>query len=533
MKRQPRRWGLEFRTGVAAGAAATLVLFAYRMATGVPTPQEALAERMVRLLPYPVFAVILEHLQHLAKPLGFVSAIAASLVGFGAGGVAYTWLTRDSRQPRLILGVVAGAVTWVFLTYVFLPVVQGRILGEPLTTAVSDLALPLALGSLVYGVVLAGLSRRLSHTLRHRPAPRLAFTPVLTGDASLVFGSTSRRDLLRRSVLVLLVAAAVSRLGTWADAAGARVASVTSAAVAAASGVFRLIRGMPPEVTPNGQFFQVSKNYPFDPTVDVAKWSLEVKGLVVKPLRLSYAELLTATPSVKRYQTLECISNDAGGDLIGNAQWTGVRVLDILALAEVRPESSAIIWRGVDGYFESIPLDVAMDPDSLLAYEMNGEPIPQQHGAPVRVLLTNRYGLKQPKWLTSIEVANADVIGSWERRRLNKPAIVKTASGFRVEMNDGAAALLGGWAFAGGRGIVKVELSADGGKTWFPADVKEALGENCWQFWSAAWKPPAPGEYSLAVRAVDGTGTIQRGGPSRMLPDGREGYREIRVRFAG
>ena len=201
-------------------------------------------------------------------------------------------------------------------------------------------------------------------------------------------------------------------------------------------------------------------------------------------------------------------------------------------MAGVRPEAATIIWRSADGYSESVPLAVAMDPGSLLAYEMNGRSLPQEHGAPVRVLLLNKYGTKQPKWLTGIQVADADAIGRWERLRLHHPAIVKTQSAFRAEMKAGTVVLLGGWAFAGSRGISGVDVSADGGRTWFSAVVKEALGENCWQFWSAEWTPPAPGEYALKVRAVDGAGTVQPGRWRRM-PDGAEGYHQVRIHVAG
>jgi DMSO/TMAO reductase YedYZ molybdopterin-dependent catalytic subunit len=407
----------------------------------------------------------------------------------------YARIGGESRRPRFVPALVTAAVTWVFLT-----------------TVVSAPALPMAIAGLVYGFLLAELS-----------GPER-----VRADSNVVFGSMTRRALFRRSALVLLVAAGISRLGAWSDAAGTRAASVAAGAAAAASAAFRLIRGMPPEVTPNGRFYQVSKNYPFDPTVDVATWSLQVKGLVARPLALSYAEFVRSAPPVERYQTLECISNEVGGDLISNARWKGVRVRDILALAEVRPESTAIVWRSADGYFESIPLEVALEPESLLAYEMNGEPLPQKHGAPVRVLLPNRYGTKQPKWLTSIEVADAGAAGYWEHERFGKQAIVKTGSAFSVEVRDGGVVRFGGWAFAGRRGILGVELSGDGGTTWFPAAVQDALAVNAWQFWSAEWTPPAPGEYAFKVRAIDGRGAIQRG-ERRRLPDGPEGYHEIRI----
>ncbi len=519
--REPGAGAHGFWTGVAGGAAATLVLLAGRLATGVPAPQEALAERMVRLLPDEVFTLLLAELQHLAKPLGFLAAVAAGLVGFGAGGALYARATRRSRLPRPVLGLASGAITWAFLTYAFLPFIEGGALGAPLTTVVPAPALPLAAASLVYGFLLAGLSRQAGSRgagPARGPAPRADRAPVLAG-------ATSRRSLLRRSALALCVAAVSSRLGAWADATGARVAGATS-------GASRLLKGMPPEVTPNVRFYQVSKNYPFDPAVDVATWSLEVTGVVARPLRLSYAELVRAAPPVERYHTLECVSNEVGGDLIGNARWKGARVRDVLALAGVGPEAATIVWRSADGYVESVPLAVAMDPESLLAYEMNGEPLPRTHGAPLRVLLPDRYGMKQPKWLTRIEAGGSDIPGYWERQRLSRRGIVKTGSAFLAEAAGGGLVRAGGWAFAGRRGISRVELSADGGRTWFPAAVRAPLGVNCWQFWSAEWTPPAPGEYALLVRAADGAGAVQPG-RRRRLPDGAEGYHEVRIRIPG
>jgi len=241
---------------------------------------------------------------------------------------------------------------------------------------------------------------------------------------------------------------------------------------------------------------------------------------------------VAAAPAVEQYQTLECISNEVGGDLIGNARWTGVRVRDILRLAGVRPEARTIIWRSADGYSEAVSIDVAMDAAALLAFGMNGAPLPPQHGAPVRVLLPNRYGMKQPKWLISIVVAGREVDGDHARRGWSTQAVVKPASAFvaaaRAE-SGGDAVWLGGWAFAGSRGVARVELSDDGGTSWTPAAVKESLGANCWQFWQATWTPRAPGEYRLLVRALDGAGELQ---PARFrrAPDGAEGYHEIRVR---
>jgi DMSO/TMAO reductase YedYZ molybdopterin-dependent catalytic subunit len=503
---------------------AVLALFAYRYATGMPTLPEALAERMIRLLPYQLFALALAKLQHLAKPLGFVMAVVTSVVGFGIGGAAYAWITRQTRRGRPALLVATAVVTWVLLTYAVLPLIEGGILGVPLTTLVTSPAVPMALASVVYAFVLVLLA---GSGVRGVAVPSSAAVAQGAGGSLASRDAGTRRDVLLRSALVLAAAAAGARWATWIESAASRVA-------AAAGQAFALVKGMPTEVTPNGQFYQISKNF-FDPTVDVGKWTLEVKGLVAKPLKLTLEEFKKAAPSVERYQTFECISNEVGGDLIGNAKWKGARVKDILALAEVQPGAKTVIWHAADGYTESIPLDIATDPLTLLAYEMNGEPIPQKHGAPVRVLLINRYGMKQPKWLTTIEVSALEyrsTKGYWEQQGWSQDAYVKVNSAFRVETKEGAELALGGWAFAGNRGISKVEFSPDGGKTWVPAAIKEALGENTWQFWSAVWTPPKPGDYTIKVRATDGKGALQPEEPKPTLPDGGQGYHTVKVHFA-
>jgi DMSO/TMAO reductase YedYZ molybdopterin-dependent catalytic subunit len=502
-----------------------LALFLYRSMTGMSTLPEALAERMIRLVPYQVFALILAKLQHLAKPLGFAMAILASVIGFGLGGAAYVRASRASRRSRAVLALIVAAITWVFLTYIFLPLIEGGALGVPLTTVVSSPALPMALASVIYAAVLVALAgpagtREPSSSLPPAPSPHAVRPRPDDGSA------ITRRNVLRRSALMLMAGAAGLRVVTWVGQAASRVAE-------AAAQAFMLLKGMPPEITANEQFYQISKNF-FDPTVDVPHWTLEVRGLVATPLKLTLDALKKAGPVQERYQTFECISNEVGGDLIGTARWKAVRVRDVLLKAGVNSDARTIIWHAADGYTESIPLEVAMDPVSLLAYEMNGGPIPQKHGAPVRVLLTNRYGMKQPKWLTAIEVSDLEyrnTLGYWEQQGWSQDAYVKVNSAFRVETKEGAAVALGGWAFAGNRGISKVEFSPDDGKTWLPAAVKEPLGGNTWQFWSATWTPPRPGDYTFKVRATDGKGTLQPEQQKPTLPDGGQGYHMVKVHF--
>ncbi len=326
MTQESRSWAGGFWAGVAGGVVVALVLFAYRFATGMPTLQEALAERMIRLLPYQVFALILAHLQHLAKPLGLMMSVLTTVIGFGLGGVLYARATRRTSWAPLWRGLTAAVITWLFLTFVFLPLIQGSTLGAPLTTVVSSPLLPIALASLAYGLVLAGLSGRSPAVRQGRRRTTAVGRGTVSSPAPRE--TVSRRDLLRRFALVVLAAAAGTRLATWVHMAGTQVAAAIQMA-------FRLLKGMPAEVTPTGQFYVISKNF-FDPTVDVARWSLKVTGDVNTELKLSLDEFIKAAPAVERYQTLECSSNEVGGDLISTAKWKGVRMTDILALAGVK-----------------------------------------------------------------------------------------------------------------------------------------------------------------------------------------------------
>ena len=168
---------------------------------------------------------------------------------------------------------------------------------------------------------------------------------------------------------------------------------------------------MPSEVTSNDRFYVVSKNIysPLmdpsrlaDPILEAGDWSLKVKGLVERPMTLSYEDL-RALPAVEQYYTLCCISNEIGGSLIGNALWKGVPLKAVLDLAGVKPGVRKVVLRCADKYFESITLEKASDDSNLIAWEMNGETLPIEHGFPARLLIPNLYGIKNVKWLTEIE----------------------------------------------------------------------------------------------------------------------------------
>ena len=475
-----------------------------RLLLEVRPPVELLGERAFRALPPEAFGLLVNLLEaagrrylgvtHLAKHLTLGAANLAVFVLGVAGAVVWRHLAPQGKFVTRWL--VASGLTWLAWAAVLLPTLGGGWLGSRLGP-VSHVAALLALASLVYGAGLAW-----------NPA-----SPRTQG------GRLTRRQALVRGARLLLAALAASALVTWLERASAWAQSL-----------FDRIRGLPPEVTSNREFYTVSKNF-FDPEVDARRWRLEVVGLVERPLRLSLEDL-QALPGYTRPHTFECISNPVGGDLIGNAMWRGVRFRDLLERARPRPQARKVVFRCADGYHTALPLEDVMHPDSFLAYEMNGEALPKAHGFPVRAVIPGVYGMKNPKWITRIELTDRDHLGYWESQGWSDEAVVKTTSKFTTPA-DGATLpagglAVGGVAYAGDRGISAVEVSFDDGRTWQRAHLKPAMGQHTWVLWALVWQA-RPGTYILKVRARDGVGTLQDGRPRPPLPEGATGYHTIRV----
>ncbi|MGH7410518.1 MAG: molybdopterin-dependent oxidoreductase [Candidatus Methylomirabilis sp.] len=299
---------------------------------------------------------------------------------------------------------------------------------------------------------------------------------------------------------------------------------------------FPQVAGLSPEVTPNDKFYRISKNL-FDPVVKAEKWSLEIKGMVERPFRLGYDEL-KALPAVQQYATLECISNEVGGELISNALWKGVRLQVLLERAGVKPKAKKVVFTCVDGYSTGIPPTKALHPDTILAHEMNGVTLPPDHGFPVRLINPGHYGMKNPKWITGIELVDQDYKGYWETRGWSDESRVKTMG--RIDVPIGGSSIkdgkqiMAGIAFAGDRGIQQVDVSTDGGGTWHKAILKKALSPYTWVLWAFEWElpkePTMHGRFMLKVRATDGKGQVQTAEVAPPLPDGASGLHTVMVK---
>jgi len=307
----------------------------------------------------------------------------------------------------------------------------------------------------------------------------------------------------------------------------------------AAGGQDASVRG---PVTTSADFFV--RNHFQTPTIREENFNLEIGGLVAKPLKFSYSDLLLSS-SVRQPLTIECAGNQSGGSGVSTAVWSGLRLADLLTQAGVQGGTTTVILHGADSgegedvppgthYVRSIPLDKAMDPTTLLAYEMNGSPLPPEHGFPMRALVSGWYGMDSVKWLTRVEVAREPFKGYFQQERYvairangEKQPITRMRinSKFLRPLNEeevrAKSYKIEGLAWAGEHKVAKVELRFDGNGAWQPAVLGESPAAMVWTPWSFAWNIPRAGQYSIEVRATDSDGNSQ---PLTRDPDRKDDY---------
>ena len=293
------------------------------------------------------------------------------------------------------------------------------------------------------------------------------------------------------------------------------------------------VQGLSPVITPNADFYRIDTAFLSIPRVEVADWALSIEGRVDSPYTISYDDLL-AMPLVERDVTLSCVSNEVGGDLVGNARWLGVPLADVLDRAGVHDDAEQVVGRSVDDFTVGFPVEAVFDGrDALVAVGMNGEPLPLEHGFPARLVVAGLYGyVSATKWLSSIELTGWDEFDAyWVPRGWAKEAPIKTQS--RIDTPANGATLepgtrqVAGVAWAPHRGISKVEVKL-GEDDWVEARLSEPLSDNCWRQWVVAWDAPT-GTHGIQVRATDGEGELQTDQLARPAPDGATGWHTIRV----
>ncbi len=294
------------------------------------------------------------------------------------------------------------------------------------------------------------------------------------------------------------------------------------------------VDGITPLVVPNDDFYRIDTSL-LAPRVNVATWSVTVKGMVDRTVTLTYDEL-AAMPIFEQYVTIACVSNEVGGNLVGNALWRGVHLREVLAMAGVHPGATQIVGRSVDGFTVGFPTAWAMDParDPMIALGMNGQPLPVEHGYPARLIVPGLYGyVSATKWLAEIELTTLEAFDAyWIPRGWAKEAPILTQSRIDVP-RDGASlgagpVAIAGVAWAPDRGVSKVEVRIDQG-AWLPATLSAALSKATWVQWRVGWDATA-GDHTIEVRATDGTGEVQTDEVTPPPPDGARGHHTIRVR---
>ncbi len=287
-------------------------------------------------------------------------------------------------------------------------------------------------------------------------------------------------------------------------------------------------QGTRPEYTPVDQHYRIDISAR-PPVIKEADWVLPITGMVGNPLSLTLEDLRTKYEPREQIITLSCISNPVGGDLISTTRWTGVSLQALLEEAQISPSARALHIKGADGFDEYLDLAlVKRDERIMLTYAWDGQPLAIEHGFPLRIWIPDVYGMKQPKWIISIEAVDAVGEGYWVRRgwsfeaRVNTTSVIDTISVDEVYERDGQTFVpLGGIAYAGARGIARVEVRMDDGE-WVEAQLKTPLSDTSWVVWRYDW-PFEAGPHAFEVRAIDGTGVPQSETRRDVRPDGATG----------
>ncbi|MBA2469144.1 MAG: molybdopterin-dependent oxidoreductase [Chloroflexia bacterium] len=532
--------------GLAAAAVTTLLMALSRYYLGIMPPPEAVPDRIAPMLDIDTFFSLFSTYggYNGLKQFGIVAGLRTLFATGAVVGVIFAIVAEIPpvrRSPKRMLGIarpaflfmaIAILVVWIAFVIFLWPVLSANYRGLPYTQAriVSIVALLLWFGA--FGATVAGLYRFIvARTWRAKPGdeePDAASKP-----------EAGRGDVRpRRAVL----AAAGGAVLAWPIYGLLR--RMYDDATFTYDGTVYSGPGVQP-LTPTEDFYCVTKNV-VDPDVNRDLWRLEIAGHVDSPHTYSFDDL-QEFEQVEQETTLMCISNQLGAGLFSNANWRGVRMRDLIEASGLRDGAYEVVINGVDAYRDTFDIEKAMAEETLVVYEINGDPLPRRHGYPVRVIVPGRYGEKNVKWVTRIEVATEDVQGFYEsqgwgpdfqprtRSDIFAPAVRRppgNVATFELQqpVATGRSVTFKGRAFSPGNGISSVEVTTDDGATWNPADIFYPGTIWTWSQWSFEWTPDAPGEYVVISRAVDGNGVPQDPEVFGIIPQGASGYMRVIAR---
>ncbi|MCL4531589.1 MAG: molybdopterin-dependent oxidoreductase, partial [Actinobacteria bacterium] len=516
--------------GAFTGLALTAIYFLGQMVAGLPFVPFDIFDQLSRVLPGGIITVFIETMVAVIQglnlgPIAGVAklieqslAVAMVVIAGAVFGAVLATLRRRYHWSGSRPGAVGGLVLLILAIAVeSARGIQANPVAAVLWMAVTTVGWGALLGRWVEdatrGVGTPGLAAENSMSRR-------AFlAKIASGSLALAVASFGLGRFLEES-----------RQPTGASEPLPSVAGATPPPVPTVAIAGRTIQPVPgtrPEVTPNAKFYRIDIDL-LPPTIHEDSWTVQVAGLFDRPRALTLRDL-QAYPAVTQPYTLSCISNPVGGDLIGNTFWTGLRVTDLMKDLGLHPEATALRIDSADGFFEYVVRADLEDPRTLLVYGMNGETLPVEHGFPLRILIPNRYGMKQPKWITHMTATNESQLGYWVARGWNKearPQIVSVIDTVAKSQEQNGRIPIGGIAWAGDRGIRRVELQVDGGQ-WAEATlITPPLGPLTWVEWRYDW-PAVSGEHTFRVRATDGTGALQIEKETPTEPDGATGYYSV------
>jgi len=500
--------------GLIAGIAMTVLMLVLAM-FGVATPLAIIGDRLsVFIKPGPFLSIMgrVGGYNHL-KQLGVGSTMAGQLLVSMLGGAFFGLVMRHNPQKRV--------TPWTMSIFVVLPIIAVAIVLWPVL-GTSYLGFPISSGGAItlIGFALSVLvfERTLVTSFHFLTRPKSEsesgeFTPQI-----------GRRALILSGLGLLLTGGGV-----------ALIRKLFRAATFSYDGTQCKGRIVQP-ITPNDLFYCVTKNV-IDPRVNVDLWHLEINGLVQNRATYRFQDL-KGFNQVEQETTLMCISNGLDAGLMSNAVWKGITLRDLIDPAAPLAEAQRVRLFGVDNYTDTIPIEKALEPTTLLAWEMNGQKLPDRHGYPLRAIVPGYFGEKHVKWLTRIELTTNDAKGFYETQGWGPDFITPTRSRIDVPDHESRFSLgqLGGKpievkgiAFGGDRGISRVEISDDDGETWTDAKIIYPGTKLTWALWSLDWQPDSADDYTIVVRATDGEGEVQEYEEDRGWFSGVTGFHKIVV----
>jgi DMSO/TMAO reductase YedYZ molybdopterin-dependent catalytic subunit len=518
------RLAVVLAAGVVASLAASALMLLLRLVAGIVTLPELLAELILPNLDAGTFVSLLIR-------YGKIEPLIAALLGQIALGIVIAPLyplvvgelvrrldgTPSHRagwpsRTEWLAGGILAATLWLVALGLFWPVLAENLWGFPVLAA---RLLTMAGLAAIFGCYGAALALA-DHTLT-RAVPRAGSESPLA--------DPTRRALLTRAGIASLAGLLL----------GGTVVDVLVRALDLRSNLgYEGMETFPPiaALTPTSRFYVVSKNV-LDPQVAASDWRLDVGGLVRQPGSYDLSGI-QRLPAETRPITLECIANGVDGHLLSTATWHGVTLAEVLSdRGGALSGATQVRFTSADGYQSSLPLADLLAVRTLLAWQMNGIPLPDHHGYPLRVVVPGRFGEQSPKWLTRIELLDHAVKGFYQRQGWYDGPVYTIsridAPGKGARLSVGKPVQLRGVAYAGTRGIAAVEVSTDGGATWQAAPLDRALSKETWALWTYLWTPGASGPTTLIVRATDGTGAPQITREQGTVPNGGTGLHKVPV----